>query len=93
MAILVTLWLATSMVGVVRNAAPKMSVVVGRQSVDDYLLTRGPEEHNFTAYDAHLFMNQQLPADALILLWEHRGYYMERPLSPCQGVHPTDGGI
>jgi hypothetical protein len=72
------LWLATSLVGVLRDMGPAMPVVVGRQSVYEYLLTRGPDENNFTGYDAYLFINRELPADARVLLWEPRGYYLER---------------
>ena len=72
------LWLATSLIGVLRDTVPAMPVVAGQQSVDEYLLTRGPDQFNFTAYDAYLFINQELPADARVLLWESRGYYLER---------------
>ena len=87
MAVLVGMWIATSMLNVLRNTVPTLPVVVGYQSTDDYLLTRGSEvaSHSFTTsetfvfYDAMRYMNRELPPDARVLLWDSRGYYMERP--------------
>ena len=76
---MLAVWLATSFTGVLRNTASAIPVVAGSQTVDDYILEHGPEDYNFTAYDAYLFINRELPADAKVLLWESRGYYVERP--------------
>ncbi|MDA2932731.1 hypothetical protein MYX82_00145 [Acidobacteria bacterium AH-259-D05] len=74
----VVVWLATGLVGVLRDIIPAVPVVAGQQSVDEYLLTRGPHQFNFTAYDTYLFINRELPEDARVLLWEPRGYYLRR---------------
>ena len=81
MAVLVGMWIATSMLNVLRNTVPTLPVVVGYQSTDDYLLTRGSEvaSDSFVFYDAMRYMNRELPPDARVLLWDSRGYYMERP--------------
>jgi hypothetical protein len=72
-------WGVTSMAGSVREAVPVVGVILGRQTVDQYLLARGPSKFAFDAYDAYLFMNRTFLPNAHILLWEPRGYYLRRP--------------
>ncbi len=72
-------WYLTSLAGVLADTAPAVRVVAGTQSVHDYLQAQGPQQHAFAAYDAYLFMNQHLPPTAKVLLWESRGYYLDRP--------------
>jgi hypothetical protein len=76
---MLAVWVATGLAGVVRHTAPSIPVVTGAQSVDSYILERGASDYAFTAYDAFQFINEYLPAEAKVLLWETRGYYLERP--------------
>ena len=76
---LIGLWLATGLVNVGRITAPTFPVVAGFQSANEYLLTHDlADTRTNSYYDAIIFMNQNLTSETVILLWDSRGYYMER---------------
>jgi hypothetical protein len=73
------LWLAVSLLGIVDDHGPAVPVALGRESPQAYLGRRLPEPRTgFPYYDAYRFMNTHLPADSVVLLWDTRGFYLDR---------------
>ena len=70
-------WLAISLAGAAQDQLKALPVVFGQQSPADWLTWRLPQpDRNFHAFPAYQFMNQSLPSDSRVLLWESRGYYL-----------------
>ena len=72
------LWLAISLTGAAQDQLKALPVVFGQQSPADWLTWRLPQrDRNFHAFPAYQIMNQSLPPDSRVLLWESRGYYLD----------------
>ncbi len=74
------IWLAVSLGSSVLDVRHSAPVVFGRTSEDEWLEQRlSMDDRGFDAYPAYRFMNSQLPEDSKVLLWESRGFYLDRP--------------
>ena len=73
-------WLAFSLVSNAIDAGRALPVVLGWMAPERWLEWRLPMvDRGFDAYPAYQFMNKNLPADSKVLLWESRGFYLDRP--------------
>ncbi|MFN0072780.1 MAG: hypothetical protein ACKVVP_14950 [Chloroflexota bacterium] len=89
------LWSATSLAANGRYHLPALPVVFGLESEDAFLRRRLPQPDSlFLWYDDFMILNQTLPADAVVLLWDTRGYYLERSYiwanAVAQGLIPLE---
>ena len=80
MAGVLSLWLAFSLASSVVDAARAAPLAAGFMSQDEWLEWRLPmADVAFEAYPAYRFMNENLPEESKVLLWESRGYYLDVP--------------
>lgn len=71
-------WLAVSCLADVRLQARRFPVVLGLETPQAYLSRVFPRYYNYHWYDDLQFINQNLPDDAKVLVWDRRGFYLER---------------
>ncbi len=76
-----------------RYHLPAVPVALGLESQDSFLRRRLPlADSQFFWYDDFMAINRILPSDANVLLWDTRGYYLERKYiwanSVAQGLIP-----
>jgi hypothetical protein len=91
----VTLWLLTSLAANGRYHLPAIPVALGLESQDSFLRRRLPQpDSQFFWYDDFMRLNEILPGNATVLLWDTRGYYLDRPYiwanSVAQGLIPLE---
>jgi hypothetical protein len=72
-------WFIVSMISSVRDVRAGALVSVGVRSTDAYLMSEWPKADGVSSYESFAFMNEELPPDSKVLLWDSRGYYLERP--------------
>jgi hypothetical protein len=73
-------WLAFSLIYNVVDARRALPVVLGWMTPEAWLSWRLPmPDRKFDAYPAYQYMNQNLPPNSKVLLWESRGFYMDIP--------------
>ena len=77
-AAMLVLWLGFSLSRAWIDVLPAAQVAIGLKSRDDYVSDRGPVRNRFNTYDAYRYMNEHLPEDAKVLLWDSRGLYLDR---------------
>jgi hypothetical protein len=90
-----TAWLLVSLAANGRYHLAAVPVALGLESQDSYLRRRLPlPDSQFHWYPDFMAINQVLPPHATVLLWDTRGYYLERPYvwanSVAQGLVPPE---
>jgi hypothetical protein len=86
-------WLLVSLAANGRYHLAAVPVALGLESQDSYLRRRLPQpDSQFHWYPDFVAVNQVLPRHATVLLWDTRGYYLDRPYvwanSVAQGLVP-----
>jgi hypothetical protein len=88
-------WLLTSLAANGRYHLAAVPVALGLESHDSFLRRRLPQpDSQFLWYQDFMAINQLLPREASVLLWDTRGYYLDRPYiwanSVAQGLVPPE---
>jgi hypothetical protein len=88
-------WLLISLAANGRYHLAAVPVALGLESQDSYLRRRLPQpDSQFLWYADFIELNRILPREASVLLWDTRGYYLDRPYvwanSVAQGLIPPE---
>ena len=77
--LVVTFWLATGLAANLRFHARAIPVALGLTSDAEFLgnYFSAPEQ-SYTEYPVWAYLNEHLPPDATVLIWDRRGLYLER---------------
>jgi hypothetical protein len=89
------LWLLTSLAANGRYHLPAIPVALGLEPQDSFLRRRlAQADSQFLWYDDFMTLNQMLPSNATVLLWDTRGYYLDRTYvwanAVAQGLIPLE---